>query len=193
MAVGPPAEVEQLRAYILRLVPVVLEEDVLPDTSALEQLLKSAEARLRKFIEDPQERSLFVLRTLPPEEEEEGERVAGEAPAFMATYELRLGLKYRPARTVGVALIKRGAILEADKSVRAQLRVISVTDDSPFETLHSYVRDAVTPFFSSYVQTARKSGLVFSVVPLSSFIPSSSLSLLSLYLSHLHLLTSSNL
>ena len=158
MAVGPPAEVEQLRAYLIRLVPVMLEEGVLPDTTALEQVVQAADVRLRKFIEDPQERSLFVLRTLPPEEE--GEGGSGEATTFLASYELRLGLKYRPARTVGVALIKRGPILEADKSVRAQLRVINFTDDSPFETLHSYVRDAVTPYFSSYVQTSKKSGCV---------------------------------
>lgn len=156
-AVGPPTDVEQVRAFLLRVVPVMLEEDVLPDMSAIEGVVKSAEARLKKFAEDPQERALLVLRSLPPEtEEEEGEGGSAEATSFHPTYEVRLGLNYKPSRSIGVAFIKRGAILEADKSVRLQLRVINFSEDSPFETLHSYVRDAVTPYFNSYVQATKK-------------------------------------
>lgn len=157
ISMGPPADVEQLRAYLLRVVPVLLEEDVLPNTSELEALLKSAEARLRHFIEDPQERVVFILRTIPPEEEGEG-GTGGEAPSFHPTYEVRLGLTFRPARSVGVAFLKRSAILEAEKSVRAQLRVMNISEDSPFETLHAYIRDAVTPFFTSYVHVSKKTG-----------------------------------
>ena len=153
MATGPPAEVEQLRAYLLRVIPVLLEEDVLPDTSILESLLKSAEARLKKFIEDPQERAVFVVRTLPPEEE--GDTATS---TFSPSYEVHLGLNYRPAHSIGVAFLKRGAVLEADKSIRAQLRMINFADDSPFETLHSYIRDAVTPYFTSFVQASKKAG-----------------------------------
>ena len=157
MAVGPPADMEQVRAYLLRVVPVMLEEDVLPDTSAVEAAVKSADPLLKKFSEDPQERALLVLRTLPPEtEEEEGESGSSEATAFRPTYEVRLGLNYKQTRSIGVAFIKRGAILEADKSVRLQLRVINFSEDSPFETLYSYVRDAVTPYFNSYIQATKK-------------------------------------
>lgn len=157
MTVGPPADVEQVRAFLLRVVPVMLEEDVLPDTSAVEGVLKSAEPRLKKFTEDPQERALLILRSLPPEtEEEEGESGSTEASSFRPTYEVRLGLNYKQSRSIGVAFIKRGSILEADKSVRLQLRVINFSEDSPFETLHSYVRDAVTPYFNSYVQATKK-------------------------------------
>ena len=157
MAVGPPADVEQVRAFLLRVVPVMLEEDVLPDMSALEGVLKTSEPRLKKFSEDPQERALLILRTLPPEtEEEEGDSGSAGTTSFRPTYEVRLGLNYKPSRSIGVAFIKRGAILEADKSVRLQLRVINFSEDSPFETLHSYVRDAVTPYFNSYVQATKK-------------------------------------
>ncbi len=156
ISMGPPAEVEQLRAYLLRITPVLLEEDVLPDVSSLEALLKSAEARLKSFIEDPQERALFVIRTIPPEAEEEGEAGGGEASSFRHTYEIRLGLNYRPTRSIGVAFIKRAAILEGDKTIRSQLRVMNFSEDSPFETLHSFIRDAVTPYFNSYVTTTKK-------------------------------------
>ena len=167
-SMATPAEVEQLRAYLLRAVPVLLEEDVLPDTSSLEGLLRAAESRLKKFIEDPQERSLYVIRTVPPEleaTEEEGETTGGaESGVFRAAYEVCLGLTFHPVRAIGVGFIKRATILEADKSVRSQLRVINFSEDPPFETLHSYIRDAVTPYFSSYVSMSKKTGYVFFYV-----------------------------
>ena len=155
LGASTPAEAEQLRAYLLRVVPALLEEDVLPDMSDFENLVKSSESRLKKFIEDPQERALFVIRSLPAEGgEEEGE--TAERTDFKPTYEICVGLNYNQARSVGVAFIKRGALLEAEKSIRSQLRVINFSEDSPFETLHSYIRDAVTPFFNSFVTATKK-------------------------------------
>lgn len=154
-SLGPPAEVEQLKSYLLRTAPVLLEEDVLPDTDAFKDQLKSSENKLKKFIEDPQERALFVVKTVPPEEGE------GEgAEAFRSAYDVRLGLNYRQNRCIGVAFIKRGPIMEAEKSVRAQLRLINFSEDSPFETLHSYVKDAVTPYFNSFIVATKKTGWV---------------------------------
>ena len=151
-SMGPPAEVEQLRAYLLRTAPVLLEEGVLPDTDPLQRELKISESKLRKFIEDPQEKVLFIVKTVPPEGAE------GETGDFQCTIEIRLGLNYHPIRCIGVSFIKRGSALGADKSIRSQLRVMSISEDSPFETLHSYVKDAVTPFFSSFVVATKKTG-----------------------------------
>ena len=147
-----------IRSYMLRMIPIMLEGDVPPGMSALESAVKAADSLLERFAEDPQERALLVLRTLPPEtEEEEGEGAStGGATSFRPAYEVQLGLNYKPTRCIGVAFIKRGAILEADKSVRLQLRVMNFSEDSPFVTFHSYVRDAVTPYFNSYVQSTKK-------------------------------------
>lgn len=154
-SVGPPAEVEQLRAYLFRTAPVLLEEDVLPDTESFQSQLKSSEAKLKKFIEDPQERVLFVVKTIPLEE---GEGEGTEASTFKPAYELRLGLQYRPLRCIGVAFIKRTPVMEADKSIRSQLRLMNFSEDSPFETLHAYVKDAMTPYFNSFVLATKKTG-----------------------------------
>lgn len=154
-SIGPPAEVEQLRAYLLRTAPVLLEEDVLPDVESLQNQLKSSEAKLKKFIEDPQERSLFVVKTIPLEE---GEGEGTEASTFQSTYDIRLGLNYRPSRCIGVAFIKRCPVMEADKSIRSQLRLMNFSEDSPFETLHAYVKDAMTPYFNSFVLATKKTG-----------------------------------
>lgn len=154
-SMGPPAEVEQLRAYLLRASPVLLEEDVLPEVESLEKQLKSAEGKLKKFIEDPQERALFVVKTIPLEEGEGEGTVAG---GFKSTYDISLGLNYRQDKCIGIAFIKRTAIMEADKSIRSQLRLMNFSEDSPFETLHAYVKDAMTPYFNSFVLATKKSG-----------------------------------
>ncbi len=154
-SMGSPAEVEQLRAYLHRTAPVLLEEDVLPDTQSLTNQLKTSESLLKKFIEDPLERALFVMKTLPPEEVE-GE--GAETSGFQSSYEIKLGLNYRQTRNIGIAFIKRGPIMEAEKSIRAQLRMINFSEDSPFETLHSYVKDAVTPYFNSFIMATHKTG-----------------------------------
>ena len=65
---------------------------------------------------------------------------------FKPSYDICVGLNYQLDCSVGITFIKRSAILEAEKSIRSQLRVMNFSEDSPFETLHSYIRDAVTPY-----------------------------------------------
>ena len=154
--VGQPLDVEHLKSFLLRIVPPLLEEDVLPDISVLEKKLAESEGKLKKFISDPQERLVFIYRTLPPETEEEGEASGTEAPSFSTTYEILLGFGYKNVRLAGLALVKKGATLEAEKTVRSQLRIMNISEDSPFETLHSYIKDAMTPFF--HAVTSKKTG-----------------------------------
>jgi dynein heavy chain 1 len=53
---------------------------------------------------------------------------------------------------LSVQLIKRGAIIESDKKFHNQIRIISLADSSPYETLHSFVSNTVAPYFKSYVK-----------------------------------------
>ena len=55
-----------------------------------------------------------------------------------------------------VVVIKRGPILEADKNFTSQVRVMSLSDGSPYETLHAYVANAVAPYFKSYIKATGK-------------------------------------
>lgn len=152
MGVGRPAEVGQVSHYLMKVVPVLLEEG--EDTTDFKTALQSAEARLKRFIEEPQEHALSILRSLPPEEE--GEAGSPDTARFRPSYSVLLGVQYRSSRCVGLVFIKRGPMLEADKNIQAQLRLIHISDDSPFETLHAYVQNAVTPLFNSYVQQGRR-------------------------------------
>ena len=152
MGVGPPADVAQLRRYFSRVVPVLFDEE---DTTLFESALQKTEPRLKVFIEDSQEHVLTILRTLPPEEVV-GETGSPDIANFRATYSIFLGVQYRSSRCVGVVFIKRGTMIEADKSVQSQLRLMQVSEDSLYETLHAYVQNAVTPLFNSYIQQGRR-------------------------------------
>lgn len=51
-----------------------------------------------------------------------------------------------------MALIKRGTVVEADKSMNSQLRIINFSEGSPYETLHAFISKTMAPYFKSYVR-----------------------------------------
>lgn len=48
--------------------------------------------------------------------------------------------------------MKRANVIEADKPIPSQLRIVQFNDGSPYETLHALVSKAITPYFKSYVK-----------------------------------------
>lgn len=48
--------------------------------------------------------------------------------------------------------IKRAAVIEAEKSIHSQLRLINFSEGSPYETLHSFISKTLSPYFKSYVK-----------------------------------------
>jgi len=55
-----------------------------------------------------------------------------------------------------LVIIKRGQVVEADKNFSSQLRIMNFNDDSPYETLHSYISHGVAPYFKSFVRVTGK-------------------------------------
>ena len=47
-------------------------------------------------------------------------------------------------------------MVEAEKNFSSQLRIMQLSDGNPYETLHSYVANAVAPYFKSYIRTTGK-------------------------------------
>jgi dynein heavy chain 1 len=56
----------------------------------------------------------------------------------------------------GVVCVKRGPIIEAEKPLSFQLRLMTLSEGSPYETLHDYVSGAVAPYFKSFVRESGK-------------------------------------
>ncbi len=84
------------------------------------------------------------------EEEEVSE--SGSDGDDNVVYSMSEEVRFLNAKINSVVLIKKGMVLEAEKNISSQLRVMNLNDASPYETLHSYVSAAVAPYFKSYVK-----------------------------------------
>ncbi|XP_065175263.1 cytoplasmic dynein 1 heavy chain 1-like [Sycon ciliatum] len=143
--------------YLKGIVPFVLQPDCNsgPSPAFLEALEKQSQLEsIRKFLSDPQVSSVLIERHSIAKDEAGDDPSVSEAggDGDNATYSISVGVEYSTAKKTGIAFIKRGAVVEAEKPIAYQLRVMNLSDDSPFETLHSYVRHAVTPLFNSFVK-----------------------------------------
>lgn len=158
------AEVPVVINYIKRVIPALLEEDSVIHPS-LEVLLRSdvTTEKIRRFISDGQMRSLLIQRSsskgihrcylfvsnlIASEDEEE----SGGDTEDNVVYSISEEVRFSNAKINSVVMIKRGLVLEAEKNISQQLRVMNLNDASPYETLHSYVSAAVAPYFKSYVK-----------------------------------------
>ena len=112
---------------------------------------------IRKFISDQQTKSMVVYRNIPKDEDGDSEDGAGNSQDIAAEYKVDLTIQFFSLRYVAVGFIKRGPVIEADKKIGSQLRILNLECSSPFETLHSYVSNAMAPFFKSYVKKSGKS------------------------------------
>ncbi|XP_066262863.1 dynein heavy chain, cytoplasmic isoform X3 [Euwallacea similis] len=140
--------------FILKAATVLLPEDESQAepknlVTALDD--KTNQECIRKFISDPQVTTLYIQRNSskdddtdqPPEGEEEKEPVV---------YYVSNEVHYSSSKMSSLVCIKRGAVIEADKSIRAQVRLLNFSEGSPYETLHDYVSKSVAPYFKSYVK-----------------------------------------
>lgn len=74
------------------------------------------------------------------------------------------GLQYLPNKQISsfflccysLLCLKRGTVIEADKSISAQVRTWSLSEGSPYETLHDYVANGFAPYFKAYVKETGK-------------------------------------
>ena len=107
----------------------------------------------RKLIGDSQVKSLLIYRISILADDVDGE----EHAACTIKYGVKLNVQYVSQKETSVAFIKKGMVIENDKKIGAQLHVINFENSTPFDTLHSYISNAVSPFFKSYVKTSGKS------------------------------------
>ncbi|PNJ26279.1 DYNC1H1 isoform 3 [Pongo abelii] len=151
-AVQNVADVSVLQKHLRKLVPLLLEDGG-EAPAALEAALeeKSALEQMRKFLSDPQVHTVLVERsTLKEDVGDEGE----EEKEFIS-YNINIDIHYG-VKSNSLAFIKRTPVIDADKPVSSQLRVLTLSEDSPYETLHSFISNAVAPFFKSYIRESGK-------------------------------------
>ncbi|XP_063589421.1 dynein heavy chain, cytoplasmic-like isoform X5 [Penaeus indicus] len=148
------AEVPHVTRYLLRITSVMLEDDDEPSTE-LGSAFKNPHniEMIRKFVTDPQTKSVLIQRCATKEETEEGGEVEEEKEVV---YLISIGVQFTSIKMNSILCIKRGGVVEADKTISSQLRTLNLSDGSPYETLHSYIANAVAPYFKSYVKESGK-------------------------------------
>ncbi|KAK1158695.1 cytoplasmic dynein 1 heavy chain 1 isoform X1 [Acipenser oxyrinchus oxyrinchus] len=151
-AVQNVADASVLQKHIRKLVPLLLEDGGEAPASletALEE--KSTVEQMRKFLSDPQIHTVLVERSsLKEDVGDEGEEEK-ECISYNISIDIHYGLKSN-----SLAFIKRTGVIDADKPISCQLRVLTLSEDSPYETLHSFISNAVAPFFKSYIKESGK-------------------------------------
>ncbi|XP_037097970.1 cytoplasmic dynein 1 heavy chain 1 isoform X1 [Syngnathus acus] len=151
-AVQTVADASVLQKHIRKLVPLLLEDGGEAPASletSLEE--KSTVEQMRKFLSDPQVHTILVERSALKEDVgDEGEEEK-EGITYNISIDIRYGLKSN-----SLALIKRTGVIDADKPISTQVRVLTLSEDSPYETLHSFISNAVAPFFKSYIRESGK-------------------------------------
>ncbi|XP_064484606.1 dynein heavy chain, cytoplasmic-like isoform X2 [Ornithodoros turicata] len=146
------ADVEDVLKYLRKVVPVLLEDDDTIHPSFESALIdKNNHEAIRKFIADSQIKSLLIQRASSKDEELVGEG-GGDVEEDTVTYTISSEVHFANAKINSLVIIKKYAIIEADKKVASQVRVMNLNDSSPYETLHSYVSSAVAPYFKSYIK-----------------------------------------
>lgn len=85
-------------------------------------------------------------------DDESDQPTEGEEEKMSVNYLISNDVHFTTNRMAALAVIKRGAVVEADKSIHGQLRLINFSEGSPYETLHSFISKSLAPYFKSYIK-----------------------------------------
>ena len=134
--------------------PVILEDGA-ESVPALDHELanKNSLDLIRKFIGDSTCTSLLVVRTSIKEDEED--TPPGEEKELVM-YQVTTTVQYNQGKMSSLVCLKKGPVIEGEKNISSQLRIISLSEGNAYETLHSYVSAAMAPYFKSFVRESGK-------------------------------------
>ncbi|CAG0913348.1 unnamed protein product [Notodromas monacha] len=109
---------------------------------------------IQKFVSDAQVPTLFVEKSTVRTEDDSDQsnsEVDDDVQFFISN-----DVHFTSAKMCSVVFIKRATLLEADKSISTQVRVVTLSDGSPYIALHSLVSASMGPYFKSYVKASGK-------------------------------------
>ncbi|CAK3926358.1 Dynein heavy chain, cytoplasmic [Lecanosticta acicola] len=166
-AVDPQAVVKYLSSVLEVTLGATEEELKAPGSLLNEAVIEDTLSRCLRFAME-QQMALYVLKQAPTSQQ--NGHVNGDGPMHQDTYVLSAEVAYT-THTVGcVAFLKRPAAIIADIPISKQVSVVNMslpglpgsTDTastiSPYESLHSFVRGALTPFFEAAARGSESAG-----------------------------------
>ena len=102
---------------------------------------------------------IFINATIVLDEEDT-EQSSGTPAPLQISYNVSTEIVFESGKLQfsSVLFVKRGPVVEAEKPVAAQLKIMTLEDPTitPYETLHNYVSNAFAPFFKSYIRATGK-------------------------------------
>jgi len=135
----------EFRDYIVKLITLLLEaseEDI--NTYVNDENFNPIE--LENFIKDNVIQTLFIIK----------EKIDDNQDGHFK-YFINFEINYSQLQVASLALIKRFPVLQKDKPIQAQLQIINLPGyldgGNPYETLHSYIHNVVSPYFNAYVSS----------------------------------------
>ncbi|XP_046993439.1 dynein heavy chain, cytoplasmic isoform X2 [Schistocerca americana] len=140
-------------SYLKKAATILLPEDddVMPPALNAALNDKSNQECIQKFLSDSQVSILFVQR-ISSKDDDNDQSGEGEDEKDAVAYYISNEVRFTNPKMCSFACIKRGAVIEADKSIHSQLRLVNFSDGSPYETLHAFISKTMAPYFKSYVQ-----------------------------------------
>ncbi|KAK7789348.1 hypothetical protein R5R35_002380 [Gryllus longicercus] len=138
-----------LKKVVLTLLPEC-EDAVSPAlNSALND--KNNQDCIQKYLSDPQVSCLFIQR-VSTKDEDADQAGEGEEEKDVITYYVSNEVHFTSPKMMSVVCVKRGPVVEADKSLHSQVRFITFSEGSAYETLHAFISKTMVPYFKSYVK-----------------------------------------
>ncbi|XP_050421392.1 dynein heavy chain, cytoplasmic isoform X3 [Adelges cooleyi] len=139
--------------YLKKTVSTILHGDKAATAEALDLAFDEPNnvECIKKFISDSNTSTIFVQKSALKDEETENGTEGDEdkePPLFYLSNEVI----FTNQKMTSLSFMKRGTVLEADKPIPSQVRIVQFNDGSPYETLHALVSKAITPYFKSYVK-----------------------------------------
>jgi len=137
--------VTDLKDYISKLISLLLEaSDEEIKANVNDENFNPKE--LEGFIKDNMIQTLFITKEKIDDNEE------GQFKYFM-----NFEINFSQLQVASIALIKRYPVLQKDRPIQTQLQIINLPGHldggNPYETLHSYIHNAVSPYFNAYVSS----------------------------------------
>ncbi|KAG9288876.1 hypothetical protein G9A89_001252 [Geosiphon pyriformis] len=159
---APVFEPTLLQDYLDKLLPLILGAESSELKASLWSGLDISE-KLRRFANDPQINVISITK-----EREHDKKEEEDISTITHTYNLTQEITYHPNHVASIALIKHVPILDPTRSIQSQIQMINLPGPgaaepgtavtSPYETLHSYIHLAVSPYFDAYVRAKGVSG-----------------------------------
>ncbi|XP_063712959.1 cytoplasmic dynein 1 heavy chain 1-like isoform X4 [Symsagittifera roscoffensis] len=165
------AEVSTFQQYLRKILPIMLEDGAITPSGNLEKTIEITTniELFKKFMSEAATKSLLVRKCVLKDDLEADPNAPPGSPssagpttsAAQVVYTVTVEISFASVKQqllASVLFLKRGLVIEAEKSVPSQLRVMTLDDPSatPYETLHNYVSNAVAPYFKSYIRATGK-------------------------------------